>query len=686
MDPESAPLPFRRGDGQYSLVQADDSIDLLEPSPVVDLVALSTARGDLVCVRSWEWARIWSQSCPYRPRSMAWRPDGKLLAVGFENGAIQLRDSETGEVKFTCASSKQPIVGLCWAEDCLAPQQSVWGNVAYREFSGFLPPLPTLPNCESIVGDIFVSDTAAALNLLVSIDDGGQIQVRAFGVYTVAELMLPPEGSDNAQDCRLYVTPDLAHIVVSSQQADAFSLAIYSGAMLRPKAADLQFVSRCWITFKYLLSYIEEVMIKMKAEAKAVYRLELQQHDKFADLLEECEISSTPQMEYMNLLEFGIVGDGIKQFVDRMGLPGIRRWKQAAEVAYTNFGNLAQKHLVPVCERIFTLATRLQVFDKRESTVVEFWEDSNFKETNNIIELSSRLMVLATKCLFRAKKRHLEFKDFIFWINSFLHIKLRDETADMHVDDKEPPLFDKEIDGVCAHVNDQCSLVILDAFDASAYPSDTQDGSSGLGDSFPAILKGLSAALDRFFSGKNNMLTASMGRVFERQLAHNSNQTNSSGCRTSGIRFRESLTSRSISWSTAVFDGPAFHVGKLGVGASLSATSCLVQVDPASCTTDVSHKILDWDFWDDHTIVALIGEEAAQAKDEASAKGRTMMASLRIEPESLADGLPKVLALDRVRELDDDATSLRIQASKNTLYLVQSERRTIAAYSLDEDE
>lgn len=85
--------------------------------PTMDLLALSTADGQL-CLHRLNWQRLWAVSPESPVTSLCWRPDGKVLACGYEDGYISLLDVENGE---TMQRGKM-VAGAC--DHCKA--RSCW--------------------------------------------------------------------------------------------------------------------------------------------------------------------------------------------------------------------------------------------------------------------------------------------------------------------------------------------------------------------------------------------------------------------------------------------------------------------------------------------------------------------------------------------------------------------------------
>lgn len=82
-------------------------------SPKMDLIAFALGDGSVVLNRL-SWQRVWITTPTHSPvTAIAWRPDGKVLAVGHSNGTITLRAVENAKVlhKFTVGIE---IIYLSW--------------------------------------------------------------------------------------------------------------------------------------------------------------------------------------------------------------------------------------------------------------------------------------------------------------------------------------------------------------------------------------------------------------------------------------------------------------------------------------------------------------------------------------------------------------------------------------------
>ncbi|KAK3272105.1 Anaphase-promoting complex subunit 4 [Cymbomonas tetramitiformis] len=174
--------------------------------PTMDLLALSTADGQLRVYRL-NWQRLWQVTSEHVVTALCWRPDGKAIATGQEDGSIVLYDVEDGEVLHRSKVHVEHVTCVCWSE---VPCAYGSAQPEYEDRTPrFLPPITAASSTSSLSQQAWSYNiaaetqdalptgghwaaSAAKLNLLCTGDAGGRLAMHGFGVYRVLFPGLPP--------------------------------------------------------------------------------------------------------------------------------------------------------------------------------------------------------------------------------------------------------------------------------------------------------------------------------------------------------------------------------------------------------------------------------------------------------------------------------------------------------------
>ena len=111
-------------------------------NPKMDLIAIITEEG-AVWLNRLSWQRVWTlSSSEYKAISLTWRPDGKVLALGLDNGKVRLVDVENSDCLHEYNVENKPLF-LDWiATNSHAPLRGVY---LPRKGTLFYPLYPTYP-------------------------------------------------------------------------------------------------------------------------------------------------------------------------------------------------------------------------------------------------------------------------------------------------------------------------------------------------------------------------------------------------------------------------------------------------------------------------------------------------------------------------------------------------------------
>jgi len=92
------------------------SVRLSSWSPTMDLFVVTYEETHTMELFHMNLRKLWSISHDARPSSICWRPDGKCIAVGFENGKMALIDAETSDVVTLSTEHKSVVSLVYWHE------------------------------------------------------------------------------------------------------------------------------------------------------------------------------------------------------------------------------------------------------------------------------------------------------------------------------------------------------------------------------------------------------------------------------------------------------------------------------------------------------------------------------------------------------------------------------------------
>ncbi|ESQ55223.1 hypothetical protein EUTSA_v10024471mg [Eutrema salsugineum] len=370
-------------------------IKIAEWNPEKDLLAMVTEDSKILLHR-FNWQRLWTIS-PGRPvTSLCWRPDGKAIAVGLEDGTIALHDVENGKLLRSLKPHAVAVVCLNWEEDGQSNTDEIGNVSAYEDrTSRFFPPAPRAPKMPGLVaGDSsFMDDGEDSLaelsntsfrkfNILCSGDRDGSICFNIFGIFQIGkinihELSVPVPHLDerasrklfNATICKVALSKDLCRLVVmctgvlrdtepreenlSVQDLHGLHCLAMDTSIFWKRKYELHQVAQQASNIEDLTEVIREslsVMSKQWADAMKTF------HDKFyslSTLIVDNGLESSPQDEFLSLLGGARISPALNQFlVNSLGEVGVKRVLKSVCGTGKELQLVVLDHLQPAAEII----------------------------------------------------------------------------------------------------------------------------------------------------------------------------------------------------------------------------------------------------------------------------------------------------------------------------------------------
>ncbi|XP_021294134.1 anaphase-promoting complex subunit 4 isoform X2 [Herrania umbratica] len=409
-------------------------IKIAEWNPEKDLLAMVTEDSKILLHR-FNWQRLWTISPGRCITSLCWRPDGKAIAVGLEDGTISLHDVENGKLLRSLKSHTVAVVSLNWEEDGQVIRDDSVNNSKYEDrTSCFFPPAPRVPRMPGLVpGDTgFMDDSEDSFqelsnssyqrfNILCSGDKDGSICFSIFGIFPIGKinihkLSIPTPFANeqatyrllNASISKVALSKDLCHLIVMcSGELNQDEVELQEGQL----GVDGMHGLHC-------LLLDTSIFWKRKNELHQV----AQQASNIEDLIEVIRTSlsvmwldSSPQEEFLSLLGGARTSPPVHQFlVNSLGELGVKRVSKVVCGAGKELQHVVLDHLQPAAEIIGFRMGELRGLSRWRTRFQGIGLDETL--INNATEKSGILLVQVERFMRVLSSVVQQFSNFFNWL------------------------------------------------------------------------------------------------------------------------------------------------------------------------------------------------------------------------------------------------------------------------------
>ncbi|KAL0300753.1 UNVERIFIED_CONTAM: Anaphase-promoting complex subunit [Sesamum radiatum] len=407
-------------------------IKIAEWNPEKDLLAMVTEDSKLLLHR-FNWQRLWTTAPGKCITSICWRPDGKAIAVGLDDGTISLHDVEDG------SSS----------------------NSTYEDRTArFFPPAPRVPRTPGLVpgdssGFMDESDDSfrelfdssyKQFDILCSGDKDGNICFNIFGIFPIGRVnihnlafrssLMGNHVSCQLMDasiCKVALSSDICHIMVlcsgvlteigseasdnqmSGSDLQGLHCLVLDSTIFWKRKNELHQVAQQASNVEHLIEVIRKslsVMSKQWSDAMHMY------HDKFNALLSliiDHGIDSSPQEELLSLLGGARTSPPVHQFlVNSLGEAGLKRVAKAVSGAGKELQTIVLDHLQPAAEIIGFRMGELRGLSKWRARYLGIGLDE--KLIDNATEKAGMLLVQIERFIRVLSSVVQQFSNFFNWL------------------------------------------------------------------------------------------------------------------------------------------------------------------------------------------------------------------------------------------------------------------------------
>ncbi|XP_034239473.1 anaphase-promoting complex subunit 4 [Thrips palmi] len=351
-------------------------VELMLWSSKMDLLALSNTRGE-VALHRLSWQRVWSLSPRQEGasvRAMAWRPDGKVIAIAYSTKELLLIDVENKETLHTTQMDSD-IISLTWVQEQDGSGDNSKGNSSQdrsHSYSGienaskFLPKLPPLSRSfgvNKINNEENLEDTKRIrdqnhLNILLVAQEGGKLSLSVFGLFPCGVIDLLPHMKEAGCDtCGAVVgaavSDDLKVMCVfvegekicentSTRSGRKIWAVILETPLLASHSRELYTLALKQGHISSLQGYLSSTM---QAITEAWESILLEMDSKLASYAATVADGSVAA-DFLDLLMLGVPSSELELFLQRdLTEKGLKKLSHSIELSYSNIQKFVLKHI-----------------------------------------------------------------------------------------------------------------------------------------------------------------------------------------------------------------------------------------------------------------------------------------------------------------------------------------------------
>ncbi|KAK7133158.1 hypothetical protein R3I94_015143 [Phoxinus phoxinus] len=325
-------------------------------SPKRDLIALANTAGELLLHRLANFQRVWSlppnENTGKEITSLAWRPDGKILAFSVgDTKQVVLCDAEKAEILHLFPVD-YPVSCMHWMEVQDDSSSLSFFSESEDESSRFLPKLPTLPKSYSTTSKIFSEEKSdevtnllgeVRLNVLVVGGPSGFVELYAYGLYKIATL------SGISGTCRsLGLSSDLKSLSVitemrSTEDNPEIHYIQLDTGLLSSCLPELTKMARKFTHISTLLQYLR---LSLTCMCEAWEDILMQMDLRLTKFVQEKNTSTQVQDEFLELLLWGHASPELQALLmNQLTVKGLKMLGQSIDSSYSSIQKLVISHL-----------------------------------------------------------------------------------------------------------------------------------------------------------------------------------------------------------------------------------------------------------------------------------------------------------------------------------------------------
>ncbi|GAO50137.1 hypothetical protein SAICODRAFT_70201 [Saitoella complicata NRRL Y-17804] len=388
---------------------------LLSWCPTMDIIAF-VADTSTVSVHRMSGQRVWTQDVNVRVECIAWKPDGKLLAIGLDNGATLLCDVNDGSVahKIDASYAFGKVCMVGWVQEDPTQRQRKFRRPDGQDIEKFMPRLNKITStskagAHSVLDAIVQSADEAVMDVLIAADDQGHLHVSIFGTFFLGTVTLPVPAPAHHSSTSTLST----HIItVADKGVQNRQWSLLDMSFFRHYNVSIRNLASISTKVFSLIAYLAEAFEAMTAEWKEMKRIQQLYMEACVETIEEHGAGPvTPVIELFQLLMTGIPSSVLREWLtDRLTERGLKRWEKASVSGYAAIRRLVVEHVHPALDRLALALTKLEKLSSDQSL------DLHRQHVQRCLDLHRMLFMQSHFLLRIMNEEDVRFKSFAAWL------------------------------------------------------------------------------------------------------------------------------------------------------------------------------------------------------------------------------------------------------------------------------
>ncbi|KAL3284718.1 hypothetical protein HHI36_018866 [Cryptolaemus montrouzieri] len=328
----------------------------------MDLVAYSTVKGE-VALHRLTWTRAWNiypEEEHLTVKALSWRPDGKLLAIGYSNGEVSIVSIEDKVICKTIPTYEE-ITCIQWVQEKDGNRKRFAGNPAFSNeenepqcmqdidlSSIYLPEPPMLYFVETVhpaeeEQRPNILHEQSELNILLIGTRQGMIHISIFAAYPCVILNINEYLNKHCSIENILLIEDLSKIFVTvKDMKNNIQIVIIDSSVFKTNTNALFAVALKYVRIAYLMEIISNSIRNITETWESIL---LEMDNKLSKFASKCPQGGLTA-DFLDLLMFGIYSTNMEQFLlYDLTKKGLEKFGQSIEMSYTTIQELIVKYV-----------------------------------------------------------------------------------------------------------------------------------------------------------------------------------------------------------------------------------------------------------------------------------------------------------------------------------------------------